>query len=433
MDNLTHSLIGTAIGDGLRRLPSFRERSQKFLSAVLWAAIIGNNIPDGDFILNRISTGGELGYLLHHRGYTHTLIATPLLALVTVLASAGIAGVRGFKGFSRCEWLSLFWISVASICLHIGADFMNDYGVHPFAPFWSHWIYGGVIFIVEPLILASLLPFLIFGFQSKITKAIGVFFSAVLLGLLWLTSITTWPVALASTLLLLASAWVQRKHPSPWVPILSTLAVVFVFTYAGREVSSRVRDQVAREQPEELLTQLVTTPAPGNPFCWRVIPVTRLDTSGISGMTGQAVGQASGQIMTPFFERMGVVSLWPSLFPPETCSYRANVERMAPLMKSSLTSDDGVYWIGEFRGTTESLFAAAAQYCRFAQFLKWSRVPFYFKTSEKTLLGGDLRYDQEKALNFAKYEFQADEPCLQHVPSWDSPAGLLQSGPQKTQ
>lgn len=426
MDNLTHSLIGTAMGDGIRRLPAFRDRSQKFLTAILWAAIIGNNIPDGDFIINRISTGGELGYLLHHRGYTHTLIAAPLLALVTMLLSAAIGRVRGLKGFSSAEWRALYWISLASVGLHIGADFMNDYGIHPFAPFWSHWVYGGVIYIVEPLILAALLPLWIFGFQSKITKAIGIAFSGLLLWLLWFAKITTWPVALASTLLLAASAWVQKKRPGPWVPILATLGVVLVFTYMGREVSARVRDQIAQEQPEELMTQLVTTPSPGNPFCWRVIPVTRLQ---MSGMTGQA----SGQIMTPFFERIGVVSLWPTLFPPESCAYGANVERTAPLMKSSLTSADGVYWVGEFRGTTESLFSAAAQYCRFAQFLKWSRVPFYFKTSEKTLLGGDLRYDQEKGLNFAKYEFQAEEPCLAHVPSWDSPAGLLQSGPQKTQ
>jgi inner membrane protein len=307
---------------------------------------------------------------------------------------------------------------------------MNDYGVHPFAPFWPHWLYGGFIFIVEPLLIASLLPLLVLGFQSSsrinFARALGAFTTAVLLGLLWFTQVLTWPVALANTLFLAFSFWAQKRRPGIAQPIAFAGSVLVVFAVMSHMAAQRVRDKISQEQPEEKITQLVTTPLPGNPFCWQVIPVTRLDMDGMAG-------QISGQTVTPYFERLGVVSLWPSAFAPETCYFRTEIERTAPLMKASLSADAHMFWVGEFRGTVESLSASAAQYCRFEQFLRWARVPFYFKMPGNVLLGGDLRYDREPGLGFAEHEFQPGEPCLEHAPNWDSPSGLLQSGLQRKQ
>jgi inner membrane protein len=430
VDNVTHSLIGTTMGEGIRSLPLFKDSSPKFRFAILWAAIIGNNFPDGDFIINRYLNGGELGYLLHHRGYTHTLIATPLEATATMLIAAAFIGVRGFRGLTRSEWWTLFWVSLGSVCLHSSADFMNDYGVHPFAPFWSRWFYGGFIYIVEPLILASLLPLLVFGFQLRMARGLGWALSALLIGLLWFTKILTWPVALANTLFLALALWAQKRRPGVAQPIAFAFSVLLVFGVMSRMAAYKVREKISLEQPDEKITQLVTTPLPGNPFCWQVIPVSRLD---MDGMADQTSIRISGQMATPFFERLGVVSLWPSVFPPETCYFRTEVERTAPLMKASLSADANTFWIGEFRGTVESLSASATQYCRFEQFLHWARVPFYFKMPGNVLLGGDLRYDREPELGFAEHEFQPGEPCLVHAPNWDSPSGLLQSDLQKKQ
>ena len=42
--------------------------------------------------------------------------------------------------------------------LHIGMDFMNNYGVHPFWPVDSRWWYGDSVFIIEPLLWAACAP-----------------------------------------------------------------------------------------------------------------------------------------------------------------------------------------------------------------------------------------------------------------------------------
>jgi inner membrane protein len=315
-------------------------------------------------------------------------------------------------------------VALVSLLCHISADFMNDYGVHPFAPFWPHWIYGGVMFIVEPLLWAALLPLAVLAFSSKPARGIWIAFSAFFLGLLWLTHTVSWPVALASTLFFALCFYWQWIRRGVIQSIVCGLSVILVFSIMGHRAERLVREKIAKEQPEERVTQLVTTPSPGNPFCWQVIPVSKLSMDGLTG-------QVSGKIVTPYFERVGAVSFWPSFFAPESCAFRFDVERTAPLMKASLTSDANVYWAGEFRGTVESLAASASGYCRFGQFLRWARVPFFFKIPGNILIGGDLRYDHEPGLGFAELEFAQTEACLPHAPNWDNPSGLLPSGPQE--
>ena len=47
------------------------------------------------------------------------------------------------------------WGLAASIALgfalHLAMDFTNSYGVHPWYPFDGRWVYGDMVFIIEPL------------------------------------------------------------------------------------------------------------------------------------------------------------------------------------------------------------------------------------------------------------------------------------------
>jgi ribosomal protein L28 len=52
-------------------------------------SILANNAPDLDIVYIGI-TGGKLGYLLHHRGHTHTLVAT--LVLVPICGKVSMGG-----------------------------------------------------------------------------------------------------------------------------------------------------------------------------------------------------------------------------------------------------------------------------------------------------------------------------------------------------
>ena len=82
MDNVTHTLVGVRWpGPDLRG--SFPEPRLLMILAA--------NIPDIDIVtLSR----GQLAYLENHRGYTHTLLALPFLALLCVALTALLSRVR---------------------------------------------------------------------------------------------------------------------------------------------------------------------------------------------------------------------------------------------------------------------------------------------------------------------------------------------------
>ena len=76
MDNLTHSLVGLALGELVERaLPAepdpMRGRTRR--RALLATGLIASNFPDLDLVLTPL-LAPPLGYLMHHRGHTHTLL-----------------------------------------------------------------------------------------------------------------------------------------------------------------------------------------------------------------------------------------------------------------------------------------------------------------------------------------------------------------------
>src|SRR5688500_2848451 len=86
MDNVTHTLTGLIAADAVLLLRGRGARGSPapgFRAAALWTSALANNGPDFDFLYAGI-TEGKLGYLLHHRGHTHTLVAALPLTLLWV-------------------------------------------------------------------------------------------------------------------------------------------------------------------------------------------------------------------------------------------------------------------------------------------------------------------------------------------------------------
>ena len=169
VDNITHSFVGVAIAE-LARPATATPDERRMLTA---GAVIAANLPDIDLAYTWI-TPPPLGYLLHHRGYTHTVAGLLALAVGLPLAMRLWPAVRG----SSSRALAWLWGTVAiNLIGHVALDALNSYGVHPFYPFDTRWYYGDAVFIFEPLV------WLIFGIAAACnarSRAVRVFIAGLL-------------------------------------------------------------------------------------------------------------------------------------------------------------------------------------------------------------------------------------------------------------
>lgn len=150
MDNLTHSLIGAALGQaGLKRKTGL----------AMPALIIGANIPDVDAACFFWLEGTE--HLGFRRGITH---GPPAMVLLPLILGALLwwfdhwQAARGKRPEGRLP-VSFKWLYLLGLigCLsHPLFDWFNSYGIRLLEPFSSTWYYGDVLFIIDPWIIAAL-------------------------------------------------------------------------------------------------------------------------------------------------------------------------------------------------------------------------------------------------------------------------------------
>ena len=148
MDNLTHSLIGAALGQaGLKRRTGL----------AMPALIIAANLPDVD--AGCVVFGIES--LSMRRGLSHGPLA---LAVLPLLLAGGLwwfdrwQARRGKRPEGRLPvhfgWLlALCWLGALT---HPLFDWFNNYGIRLLEPFSHRWFYGDTLFIIDPWIIAML-------------------------------------------------------------------------------------------------------------------------------------------------------------------------------------------------------------------------------------------------------------------------------------
>jgi inner membrane protein len=144
---VTHFLTGACLG----RAGLNRKTALATLTLTLAA-----EAPDLD-VLGRLR-GPAFGFA-HHRGFTHSFLGIPLMAVVVVAFVYGIWRLRGRRTKSglRPRWGLLFLYACIAGLSHILLDFTNNYGVRPFWPFFEKWYSWDIVFIFEPVIFVLLL------------------------------------------------------------------------------------------------------------------------------------------------------------------------------------------------------------------------------------------------------------------------------------
>ncbi len=104
--------------------------------------------------------GGSAFGLNHHRGFTHSFLGVPLVAIAVVAFMYGIWRLRGRKTRDRNlppRWGLLFGYACLAGLSHILLDYTTSYGIRPFWPFSERWISWDIVFIVEPILLVVLI------------------------------------------------------------------------------------------------------------------------------------------------------------------------------------------------------------------------------------------------------------------------------------
>src|SRR5499427_4909250 len=147
MDNLAHSLVGlTAAKAGLGRCSPYATT----------VCVISANAADADFV--SLFFGDRWTLLQHHRGITHSLVGTLgvglLVPTIAFLIERVVCRRRGRAPRIRCGGLLL--ASSIAAATHPLMDWTNNYGVRPLLPWSGRWLYGDLVFIVDPYIWLGL-------------------------------------------------------------------------------------------------------------------------------------------------------------------------------------------------------------------------------------------------------------------------------------
>jgi inner membrane protein len=398
MDNFTHGLIGYALARATTRRRSMAEQR-----AAIWTSIVASNAPDLDLVTNFVSANAKLNYLANHRGHTHTL----LFALPIGLACAEIF-LRVFRAAEPGARMRLYGLGALAALFHIGFDWLNNYGVHPFFPLDNRWFYGDAIFIIEPLFFAALLPLLIFEGQTRFGRGAGIVIALAILGFVWGVSLVPLACAVTATLAIAAGlgahrAIARRKAESvAWYALGATFAVVLLFMGTREVADNAFRNYLSVHAHGERIEQLALAPLPAHPLCWTAIAVTTDPGATYRG-------------------RFGYVSLWPALVDPETCNVAPRGETTAPLARTPLPIRHGVAFHFAFEGKLADLRALAKKSCEARVLLQFARTPFWIAGPPAVI--GDLRYDHEPELQFAEIEPQ--DACRDGSVPWIPPLHAL--------
>lgn len=411
MDNVTHTLTGLVIADALlllRAHGSSRSPAPGFRAAALWTSALANNGPDFDFLYAGI-TEGKLGYLLHHRGHTHTLVAALPLTLLWVGLAALVLRARGLE-LVRADYRALGGLAAFGSVLHVLMDYGNNYGVHPFWPVHDGWYYGDLIFIIEPWLTIILGGMAIALTSSRVLRAVVLCFMAALVFLAWSSPLAG--VVLAALLSAFAVFWLTWMWRAPaqrrWIGGAVASGVLGLCLLTTRyQARASVREVLERGDDLSLVS-LSSAPSPGNPLCWSVLAV-----------------QHSGD---RYVVRQALASGLPGLFDVARCSWNLGPQS-AELRRAEnpdpVASAGRIAWGPEFRAPLHELLQMQREDCVAAAFLRFARIPFWAHDGRRPTLLGDLRYDRSRGIDFAELELEPDTPCPRHVPPWLPPLPLL--------
>ena len=370
--------------------------------AAMILGVVAAELPDADLLYAGPVLGmGKLGYLLHHRGHTHTVV----FALLAGLLLWGVALLRRHGARPAAERRGLLGLALAGTLSHLALDYTNSYGVHPFWPVDDRWFYGDAVFIVEPWLWIIAVPALIAIVRSPVAR---VLLGAALVGILavaWSFGQVSRGLALALTLGAAVSLAVTFAAPTARrlaIALTAWLAFEAGSFVASRAARGQVRAAVAAIAGADALRDVALTPTVSNPLCFRALVVET--QAGTYRVTEAAVA--------PF----------PALRTVRACP-APDADGGASMIPSPRVATDAVRWGIEWSAPRAELAALARANCEVAAALRFVRVPAWRRMPDGAVRLSDLRFGNGDA-SFAEVYAAATParcPSPRAVPSWVPP------------
>ncbi len=146
MDTLTHGLLGAALA--ALPLPQRLERDGAVSArASLLVSVLAAELPDLDYLLP--AEDAVLHTLSAHRGYSHCLLAAPLVALVAALLTRGV-----FRGAALVPLYARALLAVP--LAHLLPDLWTGWGTRLLLPFSERRLALDWTMVIDPVFTAPL-------------------------------------------------------------------------------------------------------------------------------------------------------------------------------------------------------------------------------------------------------------------------------------
>jgi inner membrane protein len=341
-----------------------------------------------------------LGYLLHHRGHTHTLLyALPQALLVWALICLFWPSARRLIKESANARIGLVLSLVLGFGLHLLMDYLNSYGIHPFHPYDSRWFFGDMVYILEPVFWVA------FGVTLSmmvVRRWLRGLFAATLIGIPLFFAINgflLWSSLVSLIVLAVAVSAVQHKaggrsRAALMLAAMISMGFIGIQSVASAQARFTVAQRLNGKDPNSRVLDVAMTPFPTNPLCWTFVSIE------------------SNAGTDTYRLRRGLLSLAPDILPVTACpaslSERPNQREVLP----------AIAILFEREGDLHALRMLRNRNCHFEAWLRFARAPLLIADE-----ASDLRFAASPRGNFTTMnlsEFENRE-CPQHVPAWDFP------------
>jgi membrane-bound metal-dependent hydrolase YbcI (DUF457 family) len=280
VDNLAHAVVGAALG---------RAVAGKKVPAAGWIGAVAANAPDWTelFIGFRPFSGAQAYYTLH-RGITHSFLG----AAVETVAMTGVLGglFALLQRRRRIRPVSIHFLTAlvaAAVWSHVYMDWQGSYGLRPWLPWSTRWLYADWVAIVDPLFWLIPLVGLAWGAERHWRDLLpfvllaGLVVSALVLS----GAVAAWLRWVCVALMVLgAVGWVRHWYGVAGRRTAAVLSLVLLAGYGGAQaVASAPAKRAVRRAAVARFGETAEWAAltrVGTPFRWEPIYASRDTVAG---------------------------------------------------------------------------------------------------------------------------------------------------------